>query len=406
MGAQHRRPALEALLVLLLASPAGAVFTKSQMDRIDHEPLLDAEYYSDLQGFAYPLAWEELWRASTAPASYRVNAASLDCCELLLDQRARLARELAGGLSFAFALVQDEDKDRRELHHWLMLEQRLPAGFSAWVFGEPAYQKEDADLGFGLGWRGAGWRLRASRLFVDWNLNTRGSGGQRYRREPLTTAFSAGWSGGQDDAEASLELDEPLAREVPAENRLFQYRRTTAAARWRRAWDSGLVSVAEYALELQRKSDFLAPDPLRASSDNARRVHRARAAVETALTPRDRLEAGLGAVARSARTDKAEQPGAGVFYRRWEAQPYARWRRSLSELVETELASFLSFGRNRRSFPGGASADVSETLIEAKVGAGVEWRFRSGRLGLYGTFDADAPGHFWDGGNARAMFFF
>lgn len=405
MVAQHRRPGLTALLALGLASPAGAVFTRSQMDRIDHEQLLDAEYYSDLQGFAYPMAWEEPWRASTA-AAYRVNAASLDCCELLLDQRLRLRRELAGGLSFGFALVQEEDKDRRELHHWLMLEQRLPAGFSAALFGEPTYQKEDADIGFGLGWEGAGWRLRASRLFVDWNLNTRGSGGQRYRREPLTTAFSAAWSRERDDVEASLELDEPLQREVPAENRLFQYRRTTASARWRRAWESGLVSVAEYALELQRKSDFVAPDPASRSADNARRVHRARAAVETALTPRDRLEAGLGAVARTARTDKAGLSQAGVFYRRWEAQPYARWRRAFGDVVESELASFLSLGRNRRTFPGGVSASVSETLIEAKIGTGVEFKFRSGRLGLYGTFDVDAPGHFWDGGNARAMFFF
>ncbi len=399
------RPVLILALLAWLACPARAVFLKSQMERIDHEPLFDSEYFLDLLSFSYPASWEEDWKASTGPA-YRINGASLDCCDLLLQQELKFRKSLSEGLSFRFRLVQQEDKDRQDLHHWLELDQRLGMGFSAQAFGEPAFRKEDADIGFGLAWQGGGLRAGARRNFVDFNFNERGSTNQRYSLKPQTDELSLEFAPGEHRLEASLELDHPLRREVPAENRVFSFRRTTLSLGWRQAPAGGWARSLRYGYEFQKKGDLFNPDPSIASLESRRQVHRLLASAEGSLGPRDRLEAGGLFLSRAARADNAHDSSAGFFHRRWELEPYARWRRKARDWLETELAGFLALGENRqRSASGGPS--LYEGVVEAKLGAGLEFLFgASGRIGLYGNFDLDRPDKTWDGGSVRALFLF
>lgn len=402
-----RRSLAAAFFLLGWLPHAHALFVKTQMERIDHETLFDSEYFIDLLSFSTPLEWEDSWRASTAPVSYRINSASLDCCDLLLQQELRLRKDLGKGWRFKFRLLQDEDKERQELHHRLELEKSLGAGFSALLFGEPAFRKEDSDIGVGLAYARGPFKASARRNFVDFNFNQRGSTSQNYSRKPLTDDISFEYSPSGWRLSSAVEIDHPLRRQVPAENRVFSYRRTTAVLGVRHEPVGAFSRRLEYRYEFQKKGDLFNPDPAVVSIENQRQVHRVLAAVEGALSPDDRLEAGGVWLTRAARTDNAHASNAGAFHRRWEVQPYARWRRLLNASLVGELAGFFSFGENRRRFPGGSSPALFDGIVEAKLGAGLDFLFGpSGRLGIYSTFDADGPGHPWDGGNIRAMFLF
>ena len=390
-------------LLVLLALPARAAFVRSVMDRADTEPLFDAEYFADLRSFASPRSWDDAWAASTG--GYRVNGASLDCCDLYLDQALVFARRLTPGLEFRFRFTDVEDKDRQELHHWLELEHALGGGFSAELFGEPAYRKEDADIGLGLRWRRAGWEARVRRTYVDFNFNSRGSTSQRYSLKPFTDELrlEAPLRGGR--AWAGAELDETTRREIPAELRSFGYRRLRAFAGWSRT--GGWAPRVEYGYETQLKSNRFATAAAGVSEEARRRVHSASASARLTRENGDELEPGAALLHRSARVDLPFDPAGGTLYRRWELQPWLRWRRPWTRIATGELAAFLSLGENRVRRPGGAAPDVFGVVVESKIGAGADLLFSpTARLGVYATFDADSPGHFWDGGNVRAMFLF
>ena len=109
------------------------------MDRVDTEHLFDSEYFLDLRSFAWSRASEDSWAASTG--GYRVNGASLDCCDLYLDQSLLFTRRLTPGLEFRFLFVALSDKARQESHHYLEFEKALGAGWSAEIFGEPTFRK-------------------------------------------------------------------------------------------------------------------------------------------------------------------------------------------------------------------------------------------------------------------------
>ncbi len=397
------RKGLGIYLAIFLASPAHAVFIKTQMERIDHEPLFDENYFVSLNSFRYPYSWDDLWRASTAPA-YRINAASLDCCDLFLQQQLRFDRKLGDGFLFKYRLEQQEDKERQEIHQWLEMEKNLLAGVSGSIFGEPTFHKEDADIGFGLNYTRGGFRAVARRYFVDFNFNRRGSTTQRYSRYPLTDEFSLQWRGQRDLLRGWLEIDHPTRRHVPVENRLFSYRRINLTVEWARRtdrWSPG----AEYQYEFQVKENRFVPDPNALSVENRRQVHRGLLRVEGPLGPRDRLEAGQAVLVRAARSDFANSPDGGIFYDRWEVQPYARWRRQLKPRLVGEIANFMSFGDNRRR-TGGAAGSSAQSLAKSKMGAGLDFLFSSGRIELYTTWKLDDPSHPWGGGNIRAMFLF
>ena len=372
MDPQPRRALAALALLAALAVPARAAYVRSVMDRVDTEGLFDSEYFLDLRSFSLPRAWDDAWAASSG--GYRVNGASLDCCDLYVDQGLLFKRRLTKGLEFRFRFTELSDKDRQETHHWLELEQDLGRGFSAEFFGETAFRKEDADIGAGLRWRRDGWEARARRNAVDFNFNSRGSTSERYDRKPYTDDLSLAAPVGNGRVWASAEFDQPTRRRVPAQGRVFGYRRSRAWTGWDGSGDAAPRVV--YGYENQRKSDD--------ATHSERRVHSLSASVLWG-----EFEPGAAWFERSAWTETAR-------YRRWEVQPWLRWRRELRKGVTGELAPFVSLGEQQ-----------SRLIAEAKLNAAVEWSFGGrGAVGLNGSFDLDTPGKPWDGGNVRAMFFF
>jgi hypothetical protein len=371
---------LSVVLLSLLCSPAGAVFSGKEMDAVDTEPLFDEEYFLDLASFDYPLDWLRTWEASTA--AYRVNGASLDRSDLLLEQQAKLPKDLLGWLHAQYLLAQSDDKDLQDFHQWIRLEFGPWSGVSAGVFGEPTFEKEDADIGALLRWRpGPDSMLYASADAVDFNFNERGRTSQRYDRMPYSYAL-----GGRLGAfESTLEYDAPLVRRVPDSGRVYSYRRSRLNARWRSsAWRAG------YSYENKREGDEYLPDPTAKSLSRRRQLHAFDVAAEAPLGGRDSLEYGERTLLRRAPP-----------HRRWELQPYGRWRRSLADWAVSEAALFLSFGEKRLN-------GVYDAIVQAKLGLGMDFIYgKAGRIGLYGTFDIDDAGaHAWDGGNVRAMLLF
>ena len=398
-----KRTAFAAALVLILTVPVRAAFVRSVMDQVDTEPLFDSEYFLDLRGFSWARAWDDPWAASSG--GYRINGASLDCCALLLDQNLTLKRRLTPKLEFRFRFTDIGDKDRQEQHHWLEIETDIGAGFSVEVFGEPAFRKEDADIGLGLRWRKRGWQARARRNAVDFNFNSRGSTTERYQRKPWTDELllEAPLAGGK--AWAALEADQPTRREIPTQSRVFSYRRTRAWAGYAR--DQGLAPRVEYGYEQQMKSDGFATAAAGISEESRRQAHSLSGSLRLRLDNGDELEPGAGFLVRAARTDKPRAPNDGVFYKRWEVQPWLRWRHAWSPMLTGELAGFISLGENRVRHPGGSVPEQYGIIGEAKASTGLDFTFSpSSRIGLYGNFDLDTPGKPWDGGSVRAMFLF
>lgn len=397
-----RTSARAALALLgLLCVPAEATFVRSVMDQVDAEPLFNEGYFINLRSFAWPRAWDDAWSSSTG--GYRANGASLDCCALYLDQGLVFARRLTAALEFRFRYTDLEDKDRQETHHWLELEQDLGRGFSAELFGETAFRKEDADIGLGLRWRREGWQLRARRNAVDFNFNERGSTAQSYSKKPWTDELLVEAPLGAAAARLACEVDHPTRLELPGENRVFAYRRT-------RLWAGvGAPQGArvDYSYEFQTKSNRF-PTPAAGRSEESRRqVHGLTASTRLRPSEKDEFEPGLGFFVRAARADRPDEPQAGTFYRRWEIQPWLRWRRELTRRATTELAPFLSLGENRVRHPGGGAPEEYHVALEAKLGAGLDLAFGpSARIGFYATFKVDTPSHPWGGGNIRAMFLF
>ncbi|MFA5140595.1 MAG: hypothetical protein WC728_15310 [Elusimicrobiota bacterium] len=368
------------VLLFLLSSPAGAVFTDKDMDAVDTEPLFDEEYFLDLTSFDYPLDWLRVWEASTA--AYRVNGASLDRSDLLLDQQVKLPKDLLGWLHAQYLLAQSDDKDLRDFHQWIKLEFGPWSGLSAGIFGEPTFEKEDSDIGALLRWHpGPQAMLYASANAVDFNFNERGRTSQTYDRMPYSYEL-----GGRFHAfEGTFEYDAPLARRVPDSNRLYSYRRSRLQTRWSAsAWSAG------YSYENKREGDEYIPDPTAKSLSTRRQVHAADLAAEAKLGDRDSLECGGRGLLRRA-----------APHRRWELQPYGRWRRSLADWAVSEAALFLAFGDKRVS-------GIYDGIVQAKLGLGLDFLYaKAGRIGLYGTFDIDDVGtHLWDGGDIRAMLLF
>lgn len=395
-----------AALGLLLPAPASALFSAKELERVDTEPFLDYEYFSDLQAFSYPMEWDLAWRASTM--SYRASGASLDCCDLLWSQELLTRFQLADTLAFSVRLAQQEDKERRDLHYLLEFEKKLPWGLTAWVFGEPTYDKKDADAGLGLGCAlSKGLQLSYRRTAADFPFNRKAGDPQRYSRQPFTDEFRVDADFARGRLSLQVELDQPLRREFWNESRSYSYRRTTGRASYQGPV-LGVTGRLGYTYEYQHEGDYLSPDPGTRSVDYRRRTHTLLAAVLADLGARDSLEAGHNLILRDARNDNPHDPDAGIMYRRWEAEPYARWRHRASDLVTTELAAFLSLGEYRKRYPAHLIPSVFDPIIQAKLGTGLDFTFGPrGRVGLYGAFDLDgAATHPWDGGSIRAMFVF
>ncbi|MBI5595260.1 MAG: hypothetical protein HY928_04135 [Elusimicrobia bacterium] len=399
-----RRLALAAAL-LATAAPGRAVFLRAEMDALDTEPLFDSEYFLDLQSFREPLDWRWAWDG--APIGYRINGASLDRSDLYLEQEVKLPKRLNGWSSFEYRVEHRGDKDLVELHQWVAFDFGPWSGFSAGLFGEPAFDKQDADIGLRLRQALGPVTARASVLFPDFNFNERGKTAEAYARKPVTYEGGLSCAAGPGTLAAALELDMPLIREVPAAGRTYGYRRTRARLAWDRPSSADAPGWrAAYSYEFKKEEDRFQP----ATASNLsvhRKVHVLEGAVERGLGVRDRIEAGALFMARGGLTDAFSAGQKDARHKRWELQPYGRWRRTLRPWAVSEAAVFLSKGEDYRIFPG-VGPDKRDAVLEAKLGLGMDFvSSASGRVGFYGTFDLDDAGrHVWDGGNVRAMFLF
>lgn len=401
--------ALALAAALACPGPARAVFVADELREIENERLFDTEYFLDLRSFAYPREWERQWEA--AARGYRINGASLDRTDLYLSQQLWAPARLNDWLEFRYRLAHSGDKERSELHQWLRLDFGPWAGFTAGLFGEPSFDKEDADIGLRLAYRPApGAELYASANAVDFNFNERGKTGRRYDRKPITyeLGFRTPLAGGA--AGLYAELDAPLVLQEPALNRVYDYQRKRYALFWElpaRA-GGGWNWRLEYLFGYKRESDSFAPDATASSQGMRRRVHQALIAADRPLGERWSVEAGLDTLARRVQSDFPNAEARDAVWRRWELLPYARGRWRHAPWGLAEAAVFLGFGEKRRRAPRSPGLDQLDAVAEAKLGLGYEFLYgERGRIGLYGTFDLDDAGtHAWDGGNIRAMILF
>ncbi len=243
---------------------------------------------------------------------------------------------------------------------------------------------------------------------MDFNFNTRGRTTQRYQTYPATDEFSLSARPAPDwRVSASVMIDSPLVRDIPDDSRTFSYRRTDAELSLVHAPPGRFSRRLSYGYEYERKADSYSPAAAGTSLDTRWQRHSLRASVDGELGSRDRLELGGRLMVRPGRTDYLGSSTPGYIHRRWEAEPYLRWRRTLKPWLVCDLSGYAALGEDRQLRTQNGES-LLRTVAEASLGAGLDFVFGpSGRIGVYGTLDLDelAP-HPFDGGNIRAMFLF
>lgn len=435
-----RRSPVQAAAALLLgllgwASPAAAIWRFDEVEprRFDYSD----EYF--INAYSYRPRLSHRWAWQGAAVGYRVTAGSLASDELYLNQEAIVRLPFSDHLVGQYRFREWEDYDARWLRNevevvfqFLRPPWRLPLtetlgwtpvydGLFLGGMGLLDADKEFADVGLLVGWRGTrfGWRLDA--IAPDFFFAGKSKGALKeaeYEREPYTLRGTLGGDllDGDLGLTAWVEHDLPVHLTNPrgALVDAVRYRQTSAglSARWRIAHD--LRADLELTGETTRKRRRTPDDPLR-SDDVAREAARAWLQLELDRAPlwgegasrkRDTWFLGAHLHLLDEETDSLA-PDNDMTIRRGEGYLEVGYVLAIPSpgpqygfgVRATAWGGFLSMRDVREGID---KHTVTEKLV-AKVGIGLEVELREGlAFGfLQFTFRLDEPS--FGGGNAQVM---
>jgi hypothetical protein len=261
----HRAAAaatLACLALLVAPAPVSAEFRGDERGARSYE--YNDEYFLNLFSYRPRLThrwvwanagsarWRWFW--SDTALGYNVTAGSVRSDELYLHQEAIVRLPFSNNITAEYRFVESEDYDSR----WLRNEVEL-----LFRFFRPAYtlplldtvgrtppedglffggqglldaDKENADLGAVVGWRGDAFGVRVDLVRPDFFYNGKSKDASEYTSEPLTFRAKVGARllGGDLELLAWFEDDLPLRLELPDEQEVFRSRQLEAgfAARW------------------------------------------------------------------------------------------------------------------------------------------------------------------------------
>ena len=276
--------ALAALATLLGASPAEARF---RLDEIEPRSWrYNFDYYIQVLTYrprlAYRWRWDDGW--DNAAVGYSITAGSLTHDELYLESRAVARLPFGDHMSAEYRYVEFEDYDARYRMNEVELAVRLfrpayapplsdtlgrtppPDGLHLGGTGVLSAEKEFADMGFFLGYRGDVVFARVDVLKPDFFYNEQNKEHAEYTHEPYTLRARAGLNLLRGDLRLSGWIDEdlPLRLVLPRRNggSSFRYRQLSGGLRvaWRAAHDLRFDLEASSERTRKRRHAPLDPD--------------------------------------------------------------------------------------------------------------------------------------------------
>ncbi|MBX3472598.1 MAG: hypothetical protein KF878_37580 [Planctomycetes bacterium] len=300
------------LATLLFAAPAARGEFRGDEVRprsFDYNDEYFLNVFSYRQRLTHRWAWGNAasprwrWFWGDTALGYDVTAGSLRSDELYLRQQAIVRLPWSNHVTGEYRFVEDEDYDSRYRRNEVEVLVRLfrpayalplldtlgrtplPDGLFFGGQGLLDAEKEHADIGWVLGWRGEWLGLRLDLVQVDYWYNQKNKVGGEYEREPLTFRAKAGALLLEGDLEllAWFQDDLPTTLRLPQDSLTFRYRKQEAgvAARWQVS--PGVRADVQAAVERTRKRRR-SPDPL-ANDDLDREALQVFAAAEVDVAP-------------------------------------------------------------------------------------------------------------------------
>lgn len=401
------------------------------------------EYFLNVFSYRQRLTHRWAWGNAASPRwrwfwgdtalGYDVTAGSLRSDELYLRQQAVVRLPWSNHVTGEYRFVEDEDYDSRYRRNEVEVLVRLfrpayalplldtlgrtplPDGLFFGGQGLLDAEKEHADIGWVLGWRGEWLGLRLDLVQVDYWYNQKNKVGGEYEREPLTFRAKAGALLLEGDLEllAWFQDDLPTTLRLPQDSLTFRYRKQEAgvAARWQVS--PGVRADVQAAVERTRKRRR-SPDPL-ANDDLDREALQVFAAAEVDVAPllgerssrpNDVVLFGLhGHVLDEETVGLAGAPD--VTHRRGEVYAEVGYVLGLPTFHDDYQLGLRAQTQNgflslRDVQPGEGKHTVSQRFL-SKIGLGLEMLFRDGLGSAFFQFTFRVDRATFGGGNAQIM---
>lgn len=261
MTLRQRTLSLGALVVVAALGSAAPAEARFRFDEVDPRPWrYNFDYWIQVLTYrpriAYRWRWDDGWNRAALGIS--VTAGSLTHDELYLEHRAVVRLPFADFLSAEYRFVEFEDYDARYRLNEVELAVRLfrpdyappltdtlgrtppPDGLHFGGTGVLSAEKEFADMGFFVGYRGDVVYGRVDVLKPDFFYNEQNKEHAEYFVEPYTVSAKAGLNLLDGDLRLSAWVDDdlPLRLWLPLRNGgvVFRYRQLTGGLR--AAWQA------------------------------------------------------------------------------------------------------------------------------------------------------------------------
>ena len=414
MPLPSRLPVVLAALCLLHSAAAHAVFVDREMDSLDTEALYDSEYFLYPRSFDFALEWPDAFEYATGPA-YWIAGESRDG---YLRQALRVPLEFKDWfiVEYEYATTHSNNRlPRKETETGIQqVDQGLALGIlpiehlEIFLRGDPNFDNRNDYLALETRYNDKDWGGLWGTVEVR-DVYFNGAAAGRYDRHPVSFIAGGLYHRNNESVMYEVRMDLPLIRNMPQENRQYQFRRTRTMIDWRhRAVYKGAWDVrAGYHYDFKRESDVYSLDPRGATQDFRRAVHTVEASAFRWIKNVYLFEAGTTYLIRTGKTDFANRPELDVRHTRWELQPHTRFRYAIRHWAVSEVGLFFSVGERRRAYDLAGVGSVADDIVETKLGLGQDVMVGNHAMfGIYTTYDLDTPKHFWDGGHFRLMLLF
>lgn len=279
---------LAALSLPLLASSARAEFRGDEIGPREFD--YNDEYFLNLFSYRLRLTHRWAWGDAASPrwrwfwgdtaVGYDITAGSIRTDELYLHQQAIVRLPMSSHITTEYRFIETEDHDTRYLRNEVELLLRFfrpsyalplldtlgrtPPEDGLFFGGQGLIDadKENADIGWVLGWRGDWLGVRLDLIQVDYWYNEKNDDLAEYTAGPLTFRAKVGALLLDGDLEllAWYEDDLPTTLELPQRGPLrysFRQQEVGVAARWlvRPGVRADLQAWAERTSERRRSPD-------------------------------------------------------------------------------------------------------------------------------------------------------
>jgi hypothetical protein len=149
----------------------------------------DAEASSDFITYQHPIAWENKWLRSQK--TFDLSVGSISSKQFLNYQRLKINQAFTDKLEFRFLYLVEGDfeQDRRQMP--LELKYNLNSKIAVSLFGSPALNKSEDDLGLSLYFTPTEeWEYRASLVWADYDRNKRNLNTEEWSEAPMGATLS------------------------------------------------------------------------------------------------------------------------------------------------------------------------------------------------------------------------